>query len=564
MKLVLREYLASLKERDELDAILPDLLSELGLTVFSRPGRGTRQDGVDIAAVGCFEDDVERVYLLSVKSGDLTRTSWSGNSEQALRPSLEEILDSYIPNRLPVEHRGKPIVICLCFGGEIKEQVRPQVEGFLDRNSRDGVEFQEWHGDRLADIILAGFLREELLPSNFQSSLRKSLALLDEPDVSCKYFSQLISAILSNSEDKRTVLISLRQICICLWMLFSWCRRDNNLEAAYKAAELSLLHAWNVASESFNEKDKLSKQIQSSFFSVFVVYDQITTELNSKIIPLAEVKHGMSKTVGLPCKVAVNFRMFDVLSRMAMHGLWFVFFSNQLTQGYDDMIEILREKLRAQYSALKQLIVNNPTLCSPFKDDQAIDISLALLFLGFDRTNHYDLKEWLNEIVSLFEFSYIRHGRYTCNLHSYIDVLDHPLESTDSYREEMTAGSILLPFCAAFAAIFNFDDIYSKIQRIKENDLQHCNFQFWYPNKNSEERFYNDLGSHGSTFSGVPVEESKEDFLKVIFGECEETDFFENMSAVKYNFLPIILLGCRHYRLPVPIQFLKILNENLN
>ena len=48
MKLILKQYLSSLRERGELDAILPDLLSQLGLIVFSRPGRGTRQDGVDV------------------------------------------------------------------------------------------------------------------------------------------------------------------------------------------------------------------------------------------------------------------------------------------------------------------------------------------------------------------------------------------------------------------------------------------------------------------------------------------------------------------------------------
>ena len=55
MKLILKEYLANLRERDELDAILPDLLSELGFTVLSTPARGTKQHGVDVAAVGALE-----------------------------------------------------------------------------------------------------------------------------------------------------------------------------------------------------------------------------------------------------------------------------------------------------------------------------------------------------------------------------------------------------------------------------------------------------------------------------------------------------------------------------
>ena len=52
MRLIIRQYIAGLKERNELDAVMPDLLSQMGMVVYSRPARGTRQDGVDVAAVG--------------------------------------------------------------------------------------------------------------------------------------------------------------------------------------------------------------------------------------------------------------------------------------------------------------------------------------------------------------------------------------------------------------------------------------------------------------------------------------------------------------------------------
>ena len=74
MRLLFAEYLASLKERDELDKIMPDLLSELGLNVISKPARGARQFGVDVAAVGKLGDGGERVYLLSIKPGILQRS----------------------------------------------------------------------------------------------------------------------------------------------------------------------------------------------------------------------------------------------------------------------------------------------------------------------------------------------------------------------------------------------------------------------------------------------------------------------------------------------------------
>src|SRR5258706_14296587 len=103
MKLLIRDYLASLRERQELDAILPDLLSELGFHVYSRPGIGTTQRGVDIAAVGN-DNGVKKVFLFSVKAGDLSRKEWNGGS-QALRQSVEEILELYIPERIPAEYR---------------------------------------------------------------------------------------------------------------------------------------------------------------------------------------------------------------------------------------------------------------------------------------------------------------------------------------------------------------------------------------------------------------------------------------------------------------------------
>jgi hypothetical protein len=107
MKLILKEYLRSLKERNELDALLPDLLTEMGMIVTSLPQRGTRQNGVDIMAVGKNTNQEDTVFLFSVKDGDLNRTHWNGESDQALRPSIEEILDVYIPNRIPEEHKNK-------------------------------------------------------------------------------------------------------------------------------------------------------------------------------------------------------------------------------------------------------------------------------------------------------------------------------------------------------------------------------------------------------------------------------------------------------------------------
>lgn len=48
IELILEDYLASLKEKDELDVLLSDLLKLDGYTVKSLPKTGERQYGVDL------------------------------------------------------------------------------------------------------------------------------------------------------------------------------------------------------------------------------------------------------------------------------------------------------------------------------------------------------------------------------------------------------------------------------------------------------------------------------------------------------------------------------------
>src|SRR6185437_3927639 len=186
---MLRDYLASLKERGELDAILPDLLSELGFTVLSKPQRGTQQRGVDIAAVGPDDDGERKVFLFSLKAGDLTRQDWDNGTPQGLRSSLNEILDVYLQNRLAARYRSLKIVICVAFGGDMQEQLREQFEAFASKNSSERVSFAEWNGDKIAGLLLDGILREELLPRPLRSSFRKAVAMVDEPDVSYHHFA---------------------------------------------------------------------------------------------------------------------------------------------------------------------------------------------------------------------------------------------------------------------------------------------------------------------------------------------------------------------------------------
>ena len=230
MKLIFTHYLADLKERGELDAILPDLLSECGMKVLSRPALGTKQYGVDVAAVGPSSTGERTLFLLSIKSGDLRRSDWDGDPH-ALRPSLNQILDVYIPHHVPRRFAELPIVVVLCLGGDLHEDVKADVNGFVDRNTTDRITFDVWNGDHLAELLLTGILRENALPETGRSDLRKAVALVDEPDVCLVHYCRFLKGVANRSKPNRpSRLTAIRQVYLGLWTVYVWARETNNIE----------------------------------------------------------------------------------------------------------------------------------------------------------------------------------------------------------------------------------------------------------------------------------------------------------------------------------------------
>lgn len=563
MRLIIQQYLASLKEREELDAILPDLLSQLGLNVYSTPGRGTRQDGVDVGAAGKLDGDSEEaVYLFSIKAGDLTRNEWDGDALQSLRPSLNEILDSYIPNRLPPEHKDKKIVICLCFGGTIKEQVRPAVKGYIDSVERENVTFQEWNGDKLAELIQTSFLREELLPISARSHLRKSLALIDEPEASYKHFSDLIHCLsdVDSSKDK-LIIMAIRQINICLWIHFAWAREADNIEPSFLVSELALLFGWDITKNFAGKKTKSANAIQKAFLSILNVYRQISSAfLDEKVLPLVDKLHALSVAVRGNCDLDINLRLHDLLGRLAIEGIW-RYSIIQTIPDEDPSKAVLIQGFYQCADGIKHLIGNNPALKLPIKDDQAIDITLACLVLLIDGDSNEFIRDWLNEILNRAEFAIQISGKYPCNINSYSELLDHPLLG-DEYFQENTCGSILYPMIGLCADIIDDEALYIKIQKIKKKHLAHCNFQLWFPSDDTETQIYMNSEGHGAALSEINVDQPLIDFAAQIFGECDSSNSFKELSANQYGLWPLILVACRHYRLPVPIHVFKDLKRS--
>ena len=563
MKLILAEYLASLKERGELDIILPDLLSEIGMSVFSRPAIGTRQYGVDVGAEGGPEDE-RKVFLISIKPGDLRRSGWN-TGQQSLRASLDEIREVYIPKILGKRSKDLPVVIVLCLGGELHEGVRTEVEGYIDKYTEEGrIEFDIWNGDKLAGLILSGVLRENVLPETWRSDFRKSLALVDESDASFEHFHRLMTSIGDACEAAAPArLTAIRQIYVGLWTLYVWGRNADNIEVAYLCSERAVLVAWELAKEYLKSESEEARQIGQSMGRLIELHVRIADDyIASYVEPRAKTAYGLSAAVPSHASLDVNLRMFDLVGRIGSRGLWLLHFVERLAQnGQEEDEEQVGFAVQRTAQLLADIIANNPILFTPIKDSQAIDINIACLFLDGVGSNSV-IRDWIGKTAEATMFAFRSHGLYPCIHNEYRDLIDHPRQD-DDYRVEATAGSLLIPTLAVWAAVTRDAATLGRLADFVAGPYAHSTLQLLYPGSDTETHLYRNSDAHGLAFTDIEIQRSVEAMLAPIKSEGEASGAFTSLSAVRFGLWPLVILASRHYRIPVPPQFWP-LEESIN
>ena len=553
MKLVVRQYVQGLKERDELDVLLPQLLSEIGYEVIHHPGRGTKQAGVDVAAVGPDPDaDGEKaLHLFLIKSGDLGRTDWNGGKPQDVMPSLDEIRHNYIPNRIPEQYSKLPISICICMGGELKEVIRSYWRGYVENNTTDKIRYREWNGDRLANLILSGFLNRELLDVDRRVAFQKAVAMVSEPDTSYRHFRDLIHELTEEIEDDHRGTTRLRQLVICLWILVSSGVDAENLEAPYRCCELTLLYSWDVLNRSASAKKKERKARSEIVDHVLSLYLTIGQKLIiEKIGPHADKKYAVSSAVRSGSELDINLALFEAMGRSALLGLWHHFIGVKL----DEKQREQHLRLRDRYQNIAVSLINqNPTLTTPLRDDHHIEIGLLMLLAqgGGDVPN---VSDYLVEIASRLNYRYRLRKSWPTYFQDYRELARHPVDLGDEYFKKSTKGSVLVPFLKVSLERIQETEHLAALEKTIAEELPGMTQQVWVPRDGSEEFFWRQGTSQGIAIP-VPMmelEEKRSSLASQIDDIAENFKAFFEMSAVKKDLVPLFLMACRHHRLPLP------------
>jgi hypothetical protein len=555
MKLVFREYLASLRERNELDVVLPDLLSELGFNVISRPSTGSRQFGVDVAAVSPELEGEQKLYLFTIKQGDLTRAEWNA-VPQGMRASIEDIVEVYIPKRISAQYQSLKIVICLCFGGSVIETVRDNLTGAIDKHSNERISFQEWNGDYMAGLLANGVLQHRHVSRSLQSRFQKSIAMLDEPDTSVHHFTALIEGLMkADNLEYSQRLATLRQMYICLSVLFAWGRTQENLEAPYRASELVILRAWELVKGDIEAASVGHKRIGMTFGELVELHFKIWAELMEvKVLPLTAKRDALASCVNSHNAVDINLKLFEILGRIAVRGLWILW--EQLEASELRVLDVHEVPAEAANLAqhIVELINNNRSLLSPIADEQVIEICSALMFLSMMSDWRSHAKEYCGELLNYYHFNFTHHHRYPTIHGSYQELIRHPQDRTPEYRSQHTKGSALIPIMLLWATLDGKTEASEHFAQFVRREMKHCNHQLWMPGPDTETVLYSGNPSHGLALCDIPITADGAAARDILMRECAEEAYYTSMSAVHLGHWPVFVMACRHSRLPPPPQ----------
>jgi len=549
MKLIIREYLSLLKESNELDQLLPDLLLAMDIEPISRTQTGVRQYGVDVAAVGIDEDGKKTLFLFTIKQGDIGRTDWDAR-EQSVRQSLDEIKDVYLTTHILPEHKSLKKKIIVCTGGELKQEVQLNWKGYVERNSIAGkVEYDFWGGDKLSILIEKYIFNEHLLPEKFRSKFRKTLSLLSDPDYNLSDYYNILDELLikpnySNIDSQATqkkIKKILRTVHLGLNIIIAWARNEKNLKPAVYVAERTVLDTWE-----FLRRNNLFKKkaILSIFYEIYLMLFSLYAEYTKKIQKHCYLEDGLhinGQHYLLEC-----LNVFEQLGIVSLLGIAFVF------QAFIEKNKSLMKSASAILNTIKALIENHLSTRTPCYDNHIIEISLSLYLLHIFNEKDF-AKKWIEEIINHISFAYYQMGKYFPIWTDSFDDLVSLNISEQIDKEKMFEISTLIPILAQWCIVYDFKETYQIISETANKVFKNCTFQIWYPDNETDKYLYivNAAYKSGNVEAPILLDDGFDKMRKIIEAVQTNTIKPDQISSIKYGFQILPMIASRHFRTPM-------------
>jgi hypothetical protein len=547
MKLILTDYIASLKEEKELDSLIEQLLRECGFEIVFSPKKGERQYGVDIYAVGeDWEDGDKKLFLITVKQGNLDRKNWEG-SIQAIQPSLQNIATVFVRNNIAPEHVGLPIKIIVAHNGTNDGAIQQNWKAFAEMFP--AYQFVIWQLETIVTLVQQKLINENVFSDQAKRALRKIIIHLSDPDYDFNDYSFLLDEIFQQinlrEKNKRHNLNNLRKINLLASIIISYCESENDLRLALKASEITILRLWECIGKNESELDP---DYAGEIIRILMIRKDLHIRYLNKILPVCEIKDGLS----IQCRDSVSycFAVYEHLGFIALAGLEFLQLSYLFASHNEGTASRLKDYAFECAAGIIHLYNHNAIIFNPRADNQIIEISLAFLLLyKIDRSA--DIKAILMRYNE--EMAY---GKIFSNIAPHFhNNIEEIFELDINYKKRKDfdyQSSCLLSILIEWAVVLNNKEIYLASVELKEKLFDKIDLILWFPDGKTEELLYTQYAvrKSGYSLSGIVLTENFEEFKQITLAEyvsnCEEVNY--SFFRDQYQLWIIGLIASRHYR----------------
>lgn len=557
MRFLLSEYISLLKEDGELDTLITDLLVGMKITPLSKPEKG-RQYGVDIAAVGIDPiDKIKKVFLIAVKQGNLTRTNWD-SGVNSVRPTLNEIKDTYLNVILDKKLKELPKKIVVCTNGEIVQNVQINWSSYINENSEDNLEYTFWGIGKISEMLDVYLDNEKLFPLEYQSNLRKTLAFIDLPDYDLSHFYELIGKILQKEEkQKQKIIRQQRLVRLCLNIIYKWSEEIDNLKPALLAGERCMLLSWDWLQKG----EQLNKRYaRSEFYKLHSLKRTIGINYFNKVNTHYTTPHSLYKYS--KNNLEYTFSVWEEIGLLSTIGLTEIQeFQIHHREGNK---EHAKTYLRGAYSianALSALILQNPPSSYPVYDEFNIEVALALNFL-IKMGNTDVAKTWINNLGVGIHDNFVLNGFFPLFLTNFDKLVD--IENGDDVCD--IDSSMLLSILIEYSAVLNEAPLYNALREIIKDKFADLNLQIWFATEETEDFFCrkNYDRDTGTVKHSIEIYEKMEDYQSELIEEIELFGPENKFSIFTEGFDIMGHLASRHYRAqPFPIYWRSLLKSKI-
>jgi hypothetical protein len=565
MKLILAQYLRTLKERDEFDRLLPDILLAMGYVPISKAQTGVRQYGVDLAAVGAApEDGVQELLLLVIKRGDIGRSDWD-SVPNSVRQSLNEVFDVYLKTHVEPAHEPLRKRIVLATTGDLKQDTQINWDSYAKEHSARA-SFNFWSGDRIATLIEQYMLNEHIFGTEDRTDIRKSLALAGELDYDHKDLHRLFrrqlgltdgGELVEPSARPRDLVKALRVINLSAKVFSRWSEGEGNLKQALMASERAMLWSWHrIQLEEVDDRHRYYQE----FGELWRSYNEVAHRYFEKLQPHLYVQDGLSGY----CRENAEFSLvvFEQIGLIASIGLCRV-----LVASDDETRQVEVENAGVVADALVALLKNNPVSGSPRLDINVVDIVLGMLLLVL--TGHISQAQaWLAELVKRIDYTLKIKRNFPICTDSTDDLVEINVFGDKELCVHLMRMSWLLPTLAGCSVIFERYDLYEVLAKNSKTDYPDVCLQLWHPTaQDIPKHLYFGPAQYccGESEAPIILPDAASEYrarMEAIL-QSERHNIVASSTAGKAGIHAIDLVVCRHFRTPVaPFFWYQLLRGN--